>query len=118
MQTLSNDLAAARPFIGRIAHEPNLTGFFSIFEDALKATDKKAADKAQVVPVGLASLADKIANVLHKATNGENALLSWQSLIAEKKRRSDKEFIIVSPRLDYSKIRPAEGAIEAIRKAC
>jgi uncharacterized protein len=116
LQTLSNDLSAAQPFIGRIAHEPNLTGFFSIFEDALKATDKKA-DKAQVVPVDLATLADKIANVLNKTTNGENTLLSWQSLIAEKKRRSNKEFIIVSPKLDYSEIRPAEGAIEAIRKA-
>lgn len=117
LQTLSNDLAAAQPFIGRIAHEPTLTGFFSIFEDALKATDKKAADKAQVVPVDLTTLTDKIANVLHKTTNGENTLLSWQSLIAEKKRRSNKEFIIVAPKLDYSEIRPAEGAIEAIRKA-
>jgi uncharacterized protein len=117
LQTLSNDLSTAQPFIGRISHEPNLTGFFSIFEDALKATDKKTADKAQVVPIDLATLADKITNVLHKTTNGENTLLSWQSLITEKKRRSNKEFIIVSPKLDYSEIRPALGAIEAIRKA-
>ena len=69
------------------------------------------------MPIDLASLADKIASVLHKTINGENALLSWESLIAEKKRHSSKEFIIVSPKLDHSHIRPAEGAIEAIRKA-
>jgi hopanoid biosynthesis associated RND transporter like protein HpnN len=117
LQKLSNDLSIAQPFIGRIAQEPDLTGFFSIFEDALKATGKKSADKAPVVPIDLASLADKISVVLHKTSNGENILLSWESLIAEKKRRSNKEFIIVSPKLDFSQIRPAESAIEAIRKA-
>jgi predicted RND superfamily exporter protein len=117
LRTLSNDLSAAQPFIGRIAQEPNLTGFFSIFKDALKATDKKATDKTQVVPIDLASLAEKISNVLHKTTQGENTLLSWESLIAAKKRLSTQEFIIVSPKLDYSQFRPAAGAIEAIRKA-
>lgn len=117
LRALSNDLSAAQPFIGRIAQEPNLTGFFSIFEDALKATDKKATEKTQVVPIDLASLAEKISDVLHKTTHGENALLSWESLIAAKKRLSNKEFIIVSPKLDHSQIRPAAGAIEAIRKA-
>lgn len=117
LRTLSQDLSVAQPFIGRIAQEPHLTGFFSIFADALKAADKKATDKAQVVPIDLASLADKIANVLHKTTQGENTLLSWESLIVEKKRRSNREFIIVSPKLDHSQIRPAQGAIEAIRKA-
>ncbi|SDA23193.1 hypothetical protein SAMN05216315_12015 [Nitrosospira sp. Nsp18] len=117
LQALSNNLSIAQPFIGRIAQEPDLAGFFSIFEDALKATDKEATDKAQVVPVDLASLADKIASVLHKTINGEKALLSWESLIAEKRRHSNKAFIIVSPKLDHSHIRPAESAIEAIRKA-
>jgi predicted RND superfamily exporter protein len=49
--------------------------------------------------------------------NGKKALLSWESLIAEKRRHSNKTFIIVSPKLDHSQIRPAESAIEAIRKA-
>ena len=31
LQTLSNNLSQAQPFIGRISQEPNLTGFFSIF---------------------------------------------------------------------------------------
>ena len=117
LQTLSDDLSVAQPFIGRIAQQPNLTGFFSIFEDALKATDKAATEKNQVVPIDLASLADKISLVLHKTLNGESALLSWESLIAEKKRHSGKVFIIVSPKLDHSEVRPAQGAIEAIRKA-
>jgi hopanoid biosynthesis associated RND transporter like protein HpnN len=117
LQALSNNLSIAQPFIGRIGQKPDLTGFFSIFEDALKATDKEATDKAQVVPIDLASLADKIASVLHKTINGEKALLSWESLIAEKRRHSNKVFVIASPKLDHSHIRPAESAIEAIRKA-
>ncbi len=35
LQTLSNSLSQAQPFIGRISQEPNLSGFLSVFEDAL-----------------------------------------------------------------------------------
>lgn len=112
LQTLSNNLSQAQPFIGRIAQEPDLTGFFSIFEDALTHTDK-----AQDVPIDLTSLTDKVAAALHKTLNGENALLSWESMIGEKKTHSRNAFIIVSPKYDFSQIRPAEAAIESIRKA-
>ncbi len=112
LQTLSTNLSLAQPFIGRIAQEPNLTGFFSIFEDALTSTDK-----SQVVPIDLTSLIDKVARALHKTINGENALLSWESLIAEKTANVDNGFIIVAPKFDFSQIRPAETAIETIRKA-
>lgn len=112
LQTLSTNLSQAQPFIGRIAQEPNLTGFFSIFEDALSSTDK-----TQIVPIDLSSLIDKVASALHKSLNGENVLLSWQSLINDKKTASRNGFIIVQPKFDYSQIRPAETAIELIRTA-
>ncbi|MDD5114134.1 MAG: hypothetical protein PHC94_08950 [Methylobacter sp.] len=35
LQTVSNSLSQAQPFIGRISQEPDLNGFFSVFEDAL-----------------------------------------------------------------------------------
>ena len=112
LQTLSNNLSLAQPFIGRIAQEPNLTGFLSIFEDALTSKDK-----TQAVPIDLTSLIDKVALALHKTINGENALLSWESMIAEKKTNSNNGFIIVAPKFDFTQIRPAENAIETIRKA-
>ena len=112
LQTLSTNLSQAQPFIGRIAQEPNLTGFFSIFEDALTSTDK-----TQVVPIDLTSLIDKVTLALHKTLNDGNALLSWESLISDKKNHSGNGFIVVSPTFDFSQIRPAETAIESIRKA-
>ena len=115
LQTLSNNLSQAQPFIGRISQEPNLTGFFSIFEDALSSSNKN-----QELPIDLPSLIDKVSLALHKSMNGENNLLSWETLIAEKKlsgKGSGKGFINVSPRFDYTQIRPAENAIKAIRKA-
>lgn len=112
LQSLSNNLSQAQPFIGRIAQQPNLTGFFSIFEDALTSTDK-----AQDVPIDLTSLIEKVSSILHKALNGENALLSWESLISDKKMHERNSFIIVSPKFDFTQIRPAENAIESIRKA-
>lgn len=65
LQTLSNSLSQAQPFIGRISKEPNLTGFFSILEDALTS-----ANKDQSVPIDLTSLIDKINAALHKRING------------------------------------------------
>ncbi|HEY5140441.1 MAG TPA: MMPL family transporter, partial [Methylococcales bacterium] len=115
LQALSNNLSEAQPFIGRIAQEPNLTGFLSIFEDALTSSNKN-----QELPIDLPSLIDKVSLALHKSMNGENSLLSWETLIAEKKlsgNRSGKGFITVSPRFDFTQIRPAENAIESIRKA-
>lgn len=115
LQTLSNNLSQAQPFIGRISQEPNLTGFFSIFEDALSSSNKN-----QELPIDLPSLIDKVSLALHKSMNGENNLLSWETLIAEKKlsgNDSGKGFITVAPRFDYKQIRPAENAINAIRKA-
>jgi len=115
LQTLSNNLSQAQPFIGRISQEPNLTGFFSIIEDALTASNKN-----QAVPIDLTSLINKVSLALHKSMNGENNLLSWETLIAEKNsggQGTSKGFINVSPRFDYTQIRPAENAINAIRKA-
>lgn len=115
LQTLSGNLSQAQPFIGRIAQEPNLTGFFSIFEDALTSSNKD-----QEMPIDLPSLIDKVSLALHKSINGEKGLLSWESLIAEKKltvSHSNNGFIIVLPKFDYTQIRPAEKSIETIRKA-
>ena len=115
LQAVSNNLSQAQPFIGRISQEPNLTGFFSIFEDALSAK----ADK-QDLPVDLATLIDKVALALHKSINGENNLLSWEVLIADNKlsgKDGGKGFITLSPKFEYSQIRPAEHAIESVRKA-
>lgn len=115
LQTISANLAQAQPFIGRISEQPNLTGFFSIFQDALKTENKD-----QTVPIDLPELIEKVSNTLHKRINGENSLLSWEELIAEKKlsvSRSKNGYIIVLPKFDYSQIRPAETAIESIRKA-
>ena len=116
LQGLSNNLSQAQSFIGRIAQEPNLTGFFSIFEDALNTSNKD-----QAVPIDLPALIDKVSLALHKSMNGDNNLLSWESLIAEKKLSAnammDKGFITVAPRFAYTQIRPAENAINKIRKA-
>lgn len=115
LQTISANLAQAQPFIGRISEQPNLTGFFSIFEDALKSSNKD-----QTVPIDLPALIEKVSRALHKSINGENSLLSWEGLIAEKKlsvSHSKNGFVIVLPKFDYSQIRPAENAIESIQKA-
>jgi len=115
LQSLSTHLSQAQSFIGRISQEPNLSGFFSIFNDALST-----ANKDQAVPIDLPALIDKVSLSLHKTLNGENNLLSWESLITDNKLSQhavNKGFITVSPKFDYTQIRPAENAINAIHNA-
>lgn len=113
LQDFSSTLAQAQPFIGRISQDPSLNGFFSIFEDALNAEHKTGE-----VPIDLMALIDKVTASLHKTLNGETDLLSWQKLIAENnisEAQSDKAFIFVTPKFDFSQLMPVEQAINAIR---
>lgn len=115
LQDFSVTLAQAQPFIGRISQDPSLNGFFSIFEDALNAENRTGE-----VPIDLMSLIGKVSLSLHKTLNGETDLLSWQNLIAENnisEAQSDKAFIFVTPKFDFSQLLPVEPAIEAIRSA-
>ena len=115
LEDFSATLAQAQPFIGRISKDPSLNGFFSIFEDALNAETK-----SEEVPIDIMSLIDKVSLSLHKTLNGETDLLSWQKLIAENnisEQQSDKAFIFVTPKFDFSQILPVEPAVNSIRNA-
>ncbi len=113
LQDLSSTLSEAQPFIGRIYQETHLSGFFSIIDDALTSTGENAT-----VPVDLPVMITKISEVLHQTMNGGKALLSWEELITNSKKVTTKNsFIIVRPKFDYTRIRPAEEAIDSVRKA-
>lgn len=112
LQTLAGNLSLAQPFIGRIAQQPNLTGFFSIFAEALAHKDQ-----TQSIPFDLTALTEKVAQALHKTLNDGSVLLSWKALFTDNNASGGHGFIIVSPKFDYSRIRPAESAIESVHKA-
>lgn len=112
LQQLSNNLAQAQPFIGRISQQANLSGLLSIVTDALNNSEQ-----AEQTGFDLTTLLDKLAANLEKALNDGTSLLSWRSLLDQHDTRPMQGFIIVSPKLDYSQIRPAQAAIHAVRKA-
>ncbi|MDP2902815.1 MAG: MMPL family transporter [Methylovulum sp.] len=112
LQNLSATMSEAQPFIGRIAQETHLSGFFSILDDALLSSNGNTD-----LPMDLPSLINKVSSALHSSINNGNTMLSWEALIASKKVTAKTSFIIVRPKLDYSRIRPAEKAIDAVRKA-
>jgi len=112
LQNLSSTMSQAQPFIGRISQETHLGGFFSILDDALTSSDGD-----HDLPIDLPSLINKVSSALHLSINNGEALLSWEELIASKKTATKTSFIIARPKLDYSRIRPAENAIQAVRNA-
>ncbi len=113
LQDLSATMSEAQPFIGRISQETHLSGFFSIIDDALTSSDENGS-----LPLDLPVLLNKVSKALHETMNGGNVLLSWEELITTSEKLTAKNnFIIVRPKFDYAKIRPAESAIDAVRKA-
>jgi hypothetical protein len=113
LQDLSETLSEAQPFIGRIYQETHLSGFFSIIDDALTSTGDNGP-----VPMDLPAMLKKVSAALHQTMNGDKALLSWEELITNSKKVTSKNsFIIVRPKFDYARIRPAEEAINSVRKA-
>jgi hopanoid biosynthesis associated RND transporter like protein HpnN len=113
LEDLSSTMSEAQPFIGRISQETHLSGFFSIIDDALTSSDENGE-----LPLDLPTLINKVSTALSQTMNGEGTLLSWEELITSSKKITSKHsFVIVRPKFDYSRIRPAEEAIDAVRKA-
>jgi hopanoid biosynthesis associated RND transporter like protein HpnN len=115
LEDLSQSLAQAQPFIGRLAENNSLEGLFSILQDALEHSDKE-----KDLPIETAPLLNKIRQTLHKIVNGENALLSWQQLMLEKNPEllgPNRGFILVAPKYNFDEIMPLEKAVNTTHAA-
>jgi hopanoid biosynthesis associated RND transporter like protein HpnN len=114
LQDIASSLTQAQPFMGRLAENNSLEGLFSILNDALVNSDKQ-----QDLPIEITPLLTKIEKTTHKILNNENDLLSWQQLMMNNKSNSfnsNRSFIIVRPKFDYSDILPIEKPVAKIRQ--
>jgi hopanoid biosynthesis associated RND transporter like protein HpnN len=110
LRELAAKLTEAQPFIGTLSKDNSLTGLFSIIELALTTNDRE-------LPVDLSFLLDKIDAAIRDALKGTNYQLSWQQLMfgADQDLLTTRRFIQIKPKLDYSKMVPAEESLKAVR---
>lgn len=110
LRKLAAKLTEAQPFIGTLSKDNSLTGLFSIIELALTTNDRE-------LPIDLKFLLDKIDAALRAALNGTNYQLSWQQMMfgEDQDLLTTRRFIQLKPKLDFSKMVPAEPSLKAVR---
>lgn len=110
LQELSQQLANAQPFIGRLAEDNSLNGLFDILDKALKNSD---------IELDLNPLFKKIDEAVQADMQEKPYQLSWQQLMMDKQTGLGitKRFIIAKPKLNFQEFLPAEKSLEAVHKA-
>jgi len=111
LESVATQLANAQPFIGKLSQDNSLHGLFEILGQAVKAS----ADDD--IELDLNPVFRKISEALHAVMEGRPYQLSWQQLMMDKQSGLGitKRFIIVTPRLNFQELLPAEKSIAAIR---
>lgn len=112
LEDLSNELANAQPFIGRLSEDFSLNGLFSIIGDALTHKDED-------LDLDLEPVFTRLADALQATRENRPYRLSWQQLMMKNQEGLGitKRLMFVSPILDYSQLMPAETSYQAINSA-
>lgn len=110
LNELSNTLAEAQPFIGKLADDNSLKGLLSIIELAITTEE-------QELPVDLNPLLQEISAATRAALEGENYRLSWQQLIFGDNAEllTTQRFMLLKPKLDFTALVPSETALRSVR---
>jgi uncharacterized protein len=113
LEELSDNLAAAQPFLAELSRDDSLRGFFGMLAKAVDAVAEGSYSE-----VDLPDVLDRVSAAVEAELEGRRQPLSWSEVIlgqsdAPKERR---RFVLVQPRLDFSQVAPAEGSIVALRK--
>lgn len=111
---LSDQLAAAQPFLGALSFDPSLRGLMEMLVLAIDEVSKER----QVVAFDLAPILNSIADVVEAQTDGRFAQMSWQRIMTGETHQAAEKavrLIVVQPVLDYASMQPAAAAMDAIR---
>jgi len=110
---VSQQLIAAQPLIGSLAHDPSLRGLFDALATFVSGAGTDTAAAAQLDPT-LAMIGDVVQGIL----NAKPQSLSWNELMTGRKAtpRDLRRFIQTRPVLDFSGLEPGATARAEIRR--
>lgn len=109
LQTLSDDLTRAQPFLGALRADLSLHGLFTLLGRALE----RPADAPQI-----AAALPRIAEAVAAAREQRFHRLSWSELTmpaGDVAGPTAMRFIELAPNLDYASLRPAHNVISTVR---
>ena len=113
LEKVSQQLIAAQPLIGSLAHDPSLRGLFDALATFVSGAGADSTAAAQLDP----TLA-MIGNVVQGIVDGKPQSLSWTELMTGRKAdaRDLRRFIVTRPVLDFSGLEPGAAASAEIRR--
>ncbi len=120
---LMGKLTRAAPMIERLALEPSLTSLFAVLADAAEEIEERGAalDRDALIAVftALSDLIEPDQALGAAATTAAQSVapltpLSWKALFLEDPGPTVR-LIAVAPVLDFSRLRPADPVVDAIR---
>jgi hopanoid biosynthesis associated RND transporter like protein HpnN len=113
LDTNTTQLIGAQPFLGPIAADPSLRGVTATLSNALLGVSH-GDTKLATFDRPFQAVADAISAVLQ----GKPAIFSWRELISNQAPtlRETRRFILVEPKLDFTKLLAAGTATDVIRQ--
>ena len=111
LENLTNQLANAQPFMGRLAEDNTLRGLFGILGEALDEAEK--SDLA----LDLDPLLRQVTGAVTAASAGRVQPVSWRQLMTPGSSSGlgfTQRMILAKPVLHYEEVMPAEAAIGAL----
>ncbi|MEP0338427.1 MAG: MMPL family transporter [Alphaproteobacteria bacterium] len=110
LEDLTGRLAEAQPFLASLWGDASLGTLFDLLRQGIEQQlDGKAP------PVALAKVLNLLADVGEKRAKGEDAILSWQRLLAGEDDAPARRFIVLKPPLDFASLQPAGKPIAALK---
>jgi hopanoid biosynthesis associated RND transporter like protein HpnN len=110
---LSDRLTEAAPFLGTLAHDPSLSGLFTLISRALDenlSPDYRARMK---------KILDSISGIVEAQLAGRQTKLSWRDQFVEgplAQGSDNRHFILIKPVFDYTSMQPGEQGINTVRR--
>jgi hopanoid biosynthesis associated RND transporter like protein HpnN len=110
---LSDRLTEAAPFLGTLAHDPSLSGLFTLISRALDenlSPDYRGRLKKTL---------DSISGIIDAQLAGRQITLSWRNQFVEgamAQGGDTRHFILIKPVLDYSSMQPGHQGIDTVRR--
>lgn len=110
IESLADRLAEAQPLLAGISADPTLRGLADILSLTL---ENATADSATAFGPALR----KIMATVTALEKGENARLSWQTLLSDDtdEETASRRFIVVQPVVDFGSLSPVAEAMKVIR---
>ena len=112
LEALADRLIEAQPLLARLADEAGGSGVLSTLRLALD----QGSDLPPQARADIERILAEIEATLRAANAGVSRPIAWGGLLGVGQENAARQLILIKPRLDFSRVRPARDAIERIRE--